>query len=330
MGDLEIMKTRFNTQVNMLKSKKGKNHQLFTRNKYNLFLMKVKTTKEKTSNKTSEEYQRLSRYDIVKIGNIEKLVVPVKNERDPIIYYTFLEEIFDIIHETHISIGHGGQNRMMKELRIKYKNITVELVMSYLNLCESCQKKMNILKKGLVVKPIKSSEFNSRCQIDLNDMQMVTSRCDNGREFTNKIIEEVCGMWNELKIVHGKPRHSQSQGSVECANQDIEKIPYEAMFGCKAKIGLKTSLPANVLSEITSEEDLKAILEDQSDAASQNAECDQTMNSQNDDNVKTQHDSNMNVDNLNENLQLLTHNVTIEALNIDNNNNNNSQAANNH
>lgn len=47
---------------------------------------------------------------------------------------------------------------------------------------------------------------------------------DNGREFANKIVQEACDMWPELKIVHGKPRHSQSQGSVERANQDIENM----------------------------------------------------------------------------------------------------------
>lgn len=31
-------------------------------------------------------------------------------------------------------------------------------------------------------------------------------------------------MWKGLKIVHGKPRHSQSQGSVERANQHVEKL----------------------------------------------------------------------------------------------------------
>lgn len=101
-------------------------------------------------------------------------------------------------------------------------------------------------------------------------------------------------MWDEPKIVHGKPRHSQSQGSVERANQDIEKMlgtwletnktthwseglrfiqfmknkafhsgintsPYETMFGCKAKIGLKTFLPAVDISHITSEEDLERL-----------------------------------------------------------------------
>ncbi|XP_025198496.1 KRAB-A domain-containing protein 2-like, partial [Melanaphis sacchari] len=52
---------------------------------------------------------------------------------------------------------------------------------------------------------------------------------DNGREFVNHIINDLVLMWDDLKIVHGKPRHSQSQGSVERANQDIEKIIYAWM-----------------------------------------------------------------------------------------------------
>ncbi|XP_072751056.1 KRAB-A domain-containing protein 2-like [Anoplolepis gracilipes] len=47
---------------------------------------------------------------------------------------------------------------------------------------------------------------------------------DNGREFSNQIVEEACAMWPDLTIVHGKPRHSQTQGSVERANQDIENM----------------------------------------------------------------------------------------------------------
>lgn len=37
----------------------------------------------------------------------------------------------------------------------------------------------------------------------------------NGREFVNKIITELCLMWDGVKIVHGKPRNNQSQGSIE-------------------------------------------------------------------------------------------------------------------
>ena len=38
---------------------------------------------------------------------------------------------------------------------------------------------------------------------------------DNGREFTNKLIQNVLEIWPKCHLVHGKPRHSQSQGSVE-------------------------------------------------------------------------------------------------------------------
>jgi len=45
---------------------------------------------------------------------------------------------------------------------------------------------------------------------------------DNGREFTAKIIQELARMWPQLKIVHSRSRHPQSQGSVERCNQDTE------------------------------------------------------------------------------------------------------------
>ena len=37
---------------------------------------------------------------------------------------------------------------------------------------------------------------------------------DNGREFVAKVIEDLAGTWKGLHIVHGRPRHPQSQGSV--------------------------------------------------------------------------------------------------------------------
>ena len=103
-------------------------------------------------------------------------------------------------------------------------------------------------------------------------------------------------MWNGLKIVHGKPRHSQSQGSVE---RDIEDIlfswmeenctskwskglrfvqvwknnalhhglkcsPYVVMFGQCMKIGLKTSnIPTETLLGLISEENFHAVMSNQ-------------------------------------------------------------------
>ncbi|XP_035216686.1 SCAN domain-containing protein 3-like [Stegodyphus dumicola] len=104
-------------------------------------------------------------------------------------------------------------------------------------------------------------------------------------------------MWPDLKIVHGKPRHSQIQGSVERANQDIENMlsswlesnhtskwserlrfaqlmkkrafhegikcsPYEAMFGTLVKFGLKTySFPNHSIEHLRTEEELQAFIE---------------------------------------------------------------------
>jgi len=47
---------------------------------------------------------------------------------------------------------------------------------------------------------------------------------DNDREFANKIIQNLADMWPGMKLVNGKPRHSQSQGSVERSNQDIRDM----------------------------------------------------------------------------------------------------------
>jgi transposase InsO family protein len=47
---------------------------------------------------------------------------------------------------------------------------------------------------------------------------------DNGKEFVAEIIAQVMAIWDGVVIVHGRPRHPQSQGSVERANQDIETM----------------------------------------------------------------------------------------------------------
>ena len=47
---------------------------------------------------------------------------------------------------------------------------------------------------------------------------------DNGQKFCNSIITSLREMLPECRIVHGKPRHSRSQGSVDRANRDIEEM----------------------------------------------------------------------------------------------------------
>jgi hypothetical protein len=82
----------------------------------------------------------LKLYDILNIEGEEKLTVPLSAGKTEILYYVNFDELFNVIHEAHIA-GHGGRTRMIKELNRKYKNVTVESIVTYLRLCEPCQKK---------------------------------------------------------------------------------------------------------------------------------------------------------------------------------------------
>ncbi|XP_072377791.1 uncharacterized protein [Diabrotica undecimpunctata] len=72
------------------------------------------------------------------------------------------------------------------------------------------------------------------------------------------------GQWSEgKKFIQFMKNRADHSG--------INVSPYEALFGCRAKVELKTSLPAGTLSEIRSEEYLEAILVDQSNDADNGA-----------------------------------------------------------
>jgi len=111
----------------------------------------------------------------------------------------------------------------------------------------------------------------------------------------NKIIQNLADMWPGMNLVHGKPRYSQSRGSVERSNQDfrdmlvawmsdnntktwseglrfiqskinralhsgIKTSPYEAMFGTAQRTGLGDSpLAEDMYSSIETEEVLEQL-----------------------------------------------------------------------
>jgi hypothetical protein len=118
---------------------------------------------------------------------------------------------------------------------------------------------------------------------------------EKGRVFANKIIQNLADMWPGMELVHGKPRHSQSQGSVERSSQVVRDMlvswmsdknsktwseglrfilskknravhsviktsPYEAMFGTAQRIGLMESpLTEDMYSSIETEEELEQL-----------------------------------------------------------------------
>ena len=64
---------------------------------------------------------------------------------------------------------------MSKYMLSKYCNVTIDHINTYRSLCEKCGLKKLKARRGVVVKPIKSSNVMSRGQVDLIDMQVFIS-----------------------------------------------------------------------------------------------------------------------------------------------------------
>ena len=149
-----------------MKIKKSNNSSL-NKEKYELLIQQISQLKRGDRKKELKDYQLLKRYDIAQILNTVKMIYPAAKGSSLIKYYVQKENIFDVIHDAHLAIGHGGRNLIIKETQTKYQNITAESIMLYLSLCVLCLNNSKFPKKGLVIKPMIFSELNSRAQVDL-------------------------------------------------------------------------------------------------------------------------------------------------------------------
>ena len=93
---------------------KKHNSVVMSKSKHYELIDQVKESKNKVDGKLPVDYFRLKRYDIMEVGGCEKLVFPVNGEEQSVKYYVHVEEIFDIMNDTHLAIGHGGKSRMFK------------------------------------------------------------------------------------------------------------------------------------------------------------------------------------------------------------------------
>ncbi|XP_076036969.1 KRAB-A domain-containing protein 2-like [Oratosquilla oratoria] len=233
----------------------------------------LKAAADNSHAKGRHGYYLLENYEVLQCGPTDKLIKRRSTRQESPLYYVSIEETFDVVKSAHISTGHGGRDRMLKELQKKYANIPTKAVELFKSLCQECQKKRKRpMTKGVVVRSILTKEFSSRGEVDLIDMQSMPSgsnkkwimvyqdhltkfcilraltskraaevafhlldifllfgapvilQSDNGSEFTSQVITELKEVWPKLTLVHGKPRHPQSQGSVERANGDIKDM----------------------------------------------------------------------------------------------------------
>ncbi|KAK6181870.1 hypothetical protein SNE40_009648 [Patella caerulea] len=122
--------------------------------------------------KNRHGYYLLSKFEIMQCGDVEKLIKKRATQDEDPVYYVCIEDTYDVVKRAHTATGHGGRDRMAKEVNKKYANITREALEIFKSYCQECQKKRKRPKtKGVVVRPILTKEFASRAQVDLIDMQ---------------------------------------------------------------------------------------------------------------------------------------------------------------
>ncbi|KAE8738907.1 hypothetical protein FOCC_FOCC015608 [Frankliniella occidentalis] len=150
--------------------------------------------------------------------------------------YVKNNDLYDRILEVHEDQNHIVRNKIMPLLNEKYVNITqgkkkskkkgivaepkVDVIDFQSSPDGDFKDIMNYqdhLTKFVVLNPLKSKT----AQVALNLVHILLTfeapvilQSDNGREFDASWIEKLKILFPALKIVHGTPRHSQSQGPV--------------------------------------------------------------------------------------------------------------------
>lgn len=147
--------------------------------------------------------------------------------------------MYSIVLRAHLNTGHGGREKMLKEVNKKYANVTRDVLNLFKEMCEECQlKKRKIASKGLVVKPLLSKDFNSRGQVDLVDMQSMRdgdfkfilhyqdhlTKFAVLRPLTSKLAAEVGFQLLDIFLLFGAPHILQSDNGREFTANIIKEL----------------------------------------------------------------------------------------------------------
>ena len=153
----------------ILDAQHGPTRKLYSRDRINEIIKIIKENKDlKNVKKDSTVYYLLDNFKIYKICQQEHLIAA----NEEIKHIAANEDLYDIILEAHKIVGHGGIKKSAKQLKQKYHNIT-EKSLKILKVCVEVAQKHTPKKgaKNVIVKPIKSTGFGQRGQLDLIDLR---------------------------------------------------------------------------------------------------------------------------------------------------------------
>lgn len=115
-----VSEEEFKLKLNAYIQESKSNTFTLTPEKYNELLSDIKVSLSKRRQGellTSLDYRRIKRYDILTIGDVEKLIKKRTSSEDEIKYFCHIDELYEIIHKAHIDTGHKRTRCMDKELK---------------------------------------------------------------------------------------------------------------------------------------------------------------------------------------------------------------------
>ena len=94
---------------------------------------------------------------------------------DKVVREVTFEELFQSLHKVHLSVGHGKVRKMEPAIKLKDSNIGRKAIEVYCETCSRCVESAPREQQRAGYRPIITKGFNTRGQIDLIDMQSISS-----------------------------------------------------------------------------------------------------------------------------------------------------------
>jgi hypothetical protein len=128
-----IHKEKFYEKIEQLINEKEKKKKTFTFIKIDEYLVLIETittTKNKKEKKTPKEYNMLRDYDVITIGQTQKIIKKRDNPDEPIRYLVPFEDLFETIHCIHHQVGHKCRDFLLPHSKKGHLNLTVDMINS--------------------------------------------------------------------------------------------------------------------------------------------------------------------------------------------------------
>jgi len=176
---VDSVKKSFNDKVKELNDSSSHRSLPLDDERYSNMLREVKEAQILRKNNqplTPKHYRRLKRYDVMKIGDTEKLTESGSGENDDsnIRYYCKPEDLFDVLETAHVNIGH----KMTKGKRdcLVCDSQKILFIFSFLNFCFF----LSVMKADLKIEVLQRYSTSDRLFLALCEQCQLKKKHRNG------------------------------------------------------------------------------------------------------------------------------------------------------